>query len=169
MKNNTIILSALFFMFFICCKEKSFEEKVYSKYIGKTISIPKSIKLLNKEKINNKKKPSKYKIIHTIDITCESCLQEIANNELFLERITSNNVSFEIIGYSLYNEAKDNPILKRYNYPFYFDFERKFKTENNLIYDGVVKTLFIKEGIIIKIGDLNDEKFKNYVLKKCVK
>ena len=119
-------------LFISCKKEVSYQEKICSKYIGKELIQLSPEKLINKNFIDCKQQ-GEYKLIHTLELTCCSCIAVINENVEFFKALNEFQVLFEIIGYSSYNEESFSPILLQY--PFYFDFYREFSFANKLIYD----------------------------------
>lgn len=151
----------LFVSIFISCKnEKTFQEKICSKYIGKELVELSKEKLINKDLVDYNQRT--YRLIHTLDITCCSCIEIINENTEFIEMLDEYQVAFELIGFSSYNEHSFSPVLLQY--PFYFDFYREFCSQNKLIYDDITRTFLVKENRIIAVGNFNDKKFRDIVL-----
>lgn len=153
------ILLLIFLGFFCSCSHQpSFKEKICARYIGKELIYFPDSELVNLQLANQ----NRYKLLHTMDITCSSCLREILDNESFIYALANHNISFEIIGYSSYKDSIFDTALLQY--PFYFDFYRKFRTRNRIFDDNVVRTFFVNGKKILFAGDMKDNMFKEQII-----
>lgn len=98
----------LFFVLF-SCQGASYKDKICNKYIGKEL-----VYFPDSDLVNEKHVQEKYRLIHTLDITCSSCLNEISDNISFINWLDEQHVAFEIIGYSSYKDSVFNPALLEY-------------------------------------------------------
>lgn len=87
----------------------SYKDKICNKYIGKEL-----VYFPDSDLVNEKHVQEKYRLIHTLDITCSSCLNEISDNISFINWLDEQHVAFEIIGYSSYKDSVFNPALLEY-------------------------------------------------------
>jgi hypothetical protein len=148
-----------------CRKDISFQEKICSMYVGKTLKELPNDRIVNKDVYNLRQHNNYvYKLIHTMEITCNSCVNEINEVAEFIHKLEGHQVLFEIIGYSSYFETKFPSVLLQY--PFYYDCYRKFSSDNKLTYDDITRTFLIKDSVIVCVGDLKDEKFRNEIFSK---
>lgn len=141
-----------------CSHQPSFKEKVCARYVGKELVYYPDSELVNRQLASR----SRYKLLHTMDITCSSCIHEILDNESFIYELAGRHVSFEIVGYSSYKDSVFDAVLLQY--PFYFDFYRKFRTRNKILDDNVVCTFFLDGKKILFAGDMKDNMFKEQVM-----
>lgn len=153
------ILSLIILGCFCSCSHRSsFNEKICSMYIGKELVYFPDSDLVNRQLANQ----SRYKLLHTMDITCTSCIYEILDNESFIHALTDRHISFEIVGYSSYKNSIFNTVLLQY--PFYFDFYRKFRTRNKILDDNVVRTFLLDGKKVLFAGDMKDNMFKEQII-----
>lgn len=151
-------------MFFVlgwfcsCHHQPSFKDKVCSRYIGKELVYFPDSEMVNRHLA----KESRYKLLHSMDITCSSCLHEILDNASFIQTLERYDVSFEIVGYSSYQDSIFDSVLLQY--PFYFDFYRKFRTRNRILDDNIVRTFLLDGKKILFAGDIKEDAFKEQVL-----
>lgn len=152
-------LMALIYVCLCSCRHQhSFNEEICSQYVGKEIIYFPDSDLVNKDMSNS----SRHKLIHTMDITCSSCVYEIVNNQSFIEEVKNHNISFEIIGYSSYKDSIFSDVLLQN--PFYFDFYRKFRSRNNLKDENITKTFLLDGKTILLVGDMKDAEFRKQVI-----
>lgn len=158
-KTKIYLILGLLPIFFCNCKKDSYKEDIYARYEGRHLVFLPDSNLINPQTYKNRR----IKLIHTLDVTCSSCTYEILSNYSFIEQTDRLGGEFEIVGYSPYNDTAFNAILLQY--PFYFDFYRRFWTRNKLKDENIVKTFLVAGKKIILAGDMKDDKFKKRVLK----
>lgn len=142
-----------------CQHHPSFKEEICAQYVGQEIVYFPDSDLVNKYMANS----NKHKLIHTIDITCSSCIYEIENNQSFIEEVKKHHVSFEIIGYSSYKDSIFSDVLLQN--PFYFDFYKKFRSRNKLKDENITRTFLLDGKTILLVGDMKDATFRKKVIK----
>lgn len=141
-----------------CWHHPSFKEEICSKYVGQKIVYFPDSDIVNKDMANS----SRHKLIHTMDITCSSCVHEIENNQSFIEEVKKHHISFEIIGYCSYKDSIFSEVLLQN--PFYFDFYRKFRSRNNLKDENITRTFLLDGKTILLVGDMKDAAFRKQVI-----
>ena len=157
-----IALGCIFgsFLFTSCKKELTLQEKICAKYVGRNIILPSYETLINKDCVKSENET--YKLIHIIEFTCKSCLETLTENFKYISELKVQGVSLELVGYSTYMETEFSPVLLQY--PFHFDYNREFSYVNGLKNDDITRTFLVKGNEVIAVGNLNDSKFREYVL-----
>ena len=160
-RHNVILGFILFTCLCYSCKQElTFQEKICEKYIGKEIVFPSEDFLINKD--CNKTSDESYKLLHIIELTCCSCVEELKAYIEYIKLLKRQKVSFELVGYSSFKETEFSPVLLQY--PLYFDFNRNFGYLNSLKNDDITRTFLIKGNKIVAVGNLNNRKFRKSVL-----